>query len=170
VLIRGLGATTNGLAQGLVDYLDRNDVPVRVDPQYCYQYGDERTAPPSDVSELWYVSYSGSNRAVAENYPRARNIASTSPLGAAEEHELQDLQRSMRDRLRRCGDHGLEEQLDSPFFAILVRRSHPTGIDQSRADRIAELNEKVAASGGCRCLVVAFPAKQAPDLPFTMGY
>jgi hypothetical protein len=43
------------------------------------------------------------------------------------------------------------------------------GLSKAQAQRITEVNRKVAASKSCRCAIVAFPADQDPDVPFSIG-
>ena len=168
ILVRGVGSTTNGLAQGLVDQLARDDVDVRVDPQYGYQYGAQRTAEQSDVDQVWYVSPYGANRALADR-SGGRLIASVTPLSPTKERELQRLQAAIRDQLRGIGRTDLLEYVDNSFFGGIARKEH-LDVDLDAADRIAELVGEVNDSGGCRCMIVAFPADQAPDIRTSMGF
>ena len=150
VLVRALGSTVAGFDQGLIDALDRDGVPVRVDRQYGYHFGDQRTAAPADVGEIWYVAEEGRYVSLTPELPGARLVASSSPLSRADEHELRGLQ----------------------FFDLMTRQQFPDGVPgltNQQVQRITELNHEVAASGSCRCAIVAFPADQAPDLPFSIG-
>jgi hypothetical protein len=101
--------------------------------------------------------------------PGARLVAYESVLPRALDRELVALQRSMARQLADTGHVDLIDDLDNPFFAVIVAQRHAP-VDRRAAQRIADLNERVARSGGCRCTVVAFPADRAPDLPFTMGF
>jgi hypothetical protein len=168
ILVRGVGATTNGLAEGLVDDLARHDVQVRVDPRSGFQYGSQRTAKRSDVDQVWFVSLNGSDRALLDR-PGATLIASVTPLRRQKESELRRLQAGMLSQLRAAGREDLARFLDSSFFGIIVRDEKPD-LDLSQADRIAKLDGEVAHSGGCRCVIVAFPARQAPNIPYSMGF
>ena len=168
VLVRGVGASTSGFAQGLVDDLDRSGVQVRVDPDDAYQYGDERAARRADVDEVWYVSSDGSYRSLLDQYPQARLVASQTPLGRARERELRSLQRSMVDQLSAAGRPELAQYVDSSLFSTVVE--DVDGLDERAVDRLSDLNRRVEASGGCRCVVIAFPADDAPDLPSTVGF
>jgi hypothetical protein len=168
ILVRGVGNTTAGFAQGLFDFMDRRGANVRVDPQSGYQYGYERVATPADVDQVWYISKDGSDRNLGRR-PGGKLIASLTPLSHGKERELRRLQRGMRSDLKSAGNGELLQFLDNGFFGIMVRKER-ANVDQSRADRIGELNDEVARSGGCRCVVVSFPGKHAPDIPYSMGF
>jgi hypothetical protein len=168
LLVRGMGSTTDGFAQGLIDDLDRDGVDVRVDPSVGYLYGEGRAAAPADVGTVWYVTQNGSNRDVLERYPQSRLLASLTPLRPASERELRSLQASMIDQLEAAGRPALRRYLDSSLFAAIVK--DVDGIDDTAARRIAELNRRVEASGGCRCLVIGFPSDDVPDLPSSSAF
>ncbi len=170
ILVRGLGTTTNGLAQGLVDELDRKGVPVRVDPQYGYQYGDQRAANRSNVAEIWYVSPDARYRSLLAGHDGARLVAYVSGLSRTEDQELIARQRSLAAELTAAGRPDLVDYLDSPFVRVVVGREGVPGIPFADVQRIADLNDKLARSGGCRCTVIAYPASSAPELPYTMGF
>ena len=168
ILVRGVGTTTGGLAQGLVDDLDRRGAQVRVDPEAGFQYGDGRVAEPRSVDQVWYISQEGSNRNLSA-LPGGELIAAVTPLTHAEERDLQRLQADMRLKLDSVGRGDLAPYLDSIFFGLVVRKER-ADVDLAGADRIASLNVKVADSGTCRCIVVAFPATEAPNIPSSMGF
>jgi hypothetical protein len=172
VLVRALGSTLGGFDQGMIDALDRAGAPVKVDRRYGYHFGDQRTADPSQVAEVWYVSEDGRDRALLPQTPGARLVAATSPLSRAEERELTRLQRDAAVALRASGHDELVGRLGNSFFEYFVRTQVPEGVPGLSNDairRIAHLNGKVEASGSCRCSIVAFPADQDPDLPSTIG-
>jgi hypothetical protein len=169
VLVRGIAPTTNGFVQGLFDALDRDGRAVRVDERFGYQYGDRRTAAPSKVREIWYVSADGRFRTLLTQLPGARLVGYESVLPPALDHELIGLQRSMARRLAAEGHPDLIDALDNPFFRVLVDEAGAE-VDIRAAQRISDLNQLVAKSGGCRCTIVGFPVDRAPDLPFTMGF
>jgi hypothetical protein len=170
VLVRGLGGTTDGVAQGLVDDLDRRGVDVRVDPRYGFMYGDQRTADVGDVGEIWYVTQEGRHRAISDLPDGGRVIAYASSLSSTEERELARLQRRIAGELEAAGRTDLVEALDSPFVALAVQQAAVPGVDRTALDRLATLNAVLARGGGCRCTVIAYPADAAPDLPFSTGY
>ena len=54
----------------------------------------------------------------------------------------------------------------------MVEQEFPNGVPgltDEMAQRLTHLNQEVAASGSCRCVIVAFPTDQDPDLPFSIG-
>jgi hypothetical protein len=169
VLVRGLGVTTNGIAQGVVDELDRAGAPVRVDPRYGFQYGDHRTARPSDVGEVWYVTQDGRYRSLLGDHEGARLVAYSSALSRADDAELVALQQSVAARLRAAGRPDLVDLLDSTVVGAALDAER-VAVPGDEVARIEELNQKLARLGGCRCTLIAYPAAVAPDLPFTMGY
>ncbi|HEY3673319.1 MAG TPA: hypothetical protein VGN51_20460 [Acidimicrobiia bacterium] len=172
VLIRALGVTFGGVDQGLIDALDHDGAPVRVDRQYGYHFGDQRTAAPSEVAEVWYVGEEGRYKTLLPELPGARVVATTTPLSRADERELRTLQREAIDALRAAGRDDLVDTVDNRLFELLMGEQFPNGVpglSTVKVERIAELNRVVGASGSCRCVVVAFPADQDPKLPYTVG-
>ncbi|HXY94063.1 MAG TPA: hypothetical protein VEP49_16410, partial [Acidimicrobiia bacterium] len=170
VLVRGLGTSTNGLAQGLVDELDRRGVPVRVDKQYGFQYGDQRTADRAHVAQIWYVTGEGRWRSLLPRDSGARVLGYVSGLSAREDRELTSLQRAVAAQLRAAGRPDLVDDLDSAFLRIVVEKDRVRGVSLSDAQRISDFNEKLARDGSCRCTVIAYPAATAPELPYSMGF
>jgi hypothetical protein len=166
VLVRGLGTTTDGVAQGLIDDLDRHGVDVRVDRDAAFQYGRGRTATPADVGKVWYVSPNGSTLGLLDEYPDARLVASVTPLPPAREAELRALQASVRAQLAAIGRTDVD--LDSPFLGTAGQEVR--GIDPGEVDRLGALNRRVADTGRCRCVVIEFPADGAPELPSSVGF
>jgi hypothetical protein len=170
VLVRGLGDTTRGVAQGIIDKLDHDDVPVRVDTWYGYQYGDSRRATKQDVDQVWYAAYDGRFRSLLGGENGARVIGYVTPLSAADDRELISLQRSMAAQLRAANRPDLVDELDNPFLRVILEREGVRGVSLTDAQRIGDLNLEVGASGGCRCSVIAYPAASAPDFPGNLGY
>jgi hypothetical protein len=170
VLLRGLGTSTFGLAQAVFDDLDRSGVPVRVDPRWGYEYGTQRATDVSHVDEVWYTGAYGNQLSTLTARPGARLVAAVSPLTPKEERELRQAQRSMDAQLRTARRSDLAFGIDSSLFGFSIAKAKVPGISQAAADRIAELDGKVERSGLCRCFVVAFPAKNAPQLKGSMGY
>ena len=68
-------APFGGFDQGLIDALDRDGAPVRVDRRYGYHFGDQRTADPADVAEVWYVGEEGRYTSLLPELPGARLVA-----------------------------------------------------------------------------------------------
>jgi hypothetical protein len=172
VLVRAVGSTLYGFDQGLIDALDRDGAPVRVDRKYGYHFGDQRTADPAAVDEIWYVAEEGRYAALLPQLPAARLVASASPLPRADERELRRLQRDAADALHASGHDDLVAQLDNPFLDVVMEQRLPDlapGLTEEMVRRITQLNQEVSASGSCRCTIVAFPADRDPSLPFTIG-
>ena len=172
ILVRALGSTVEGFDQALIDALDRDGAPVRVDRRYGYHFGDQRTADPADVDEIWYVAEEGRYATLLPQMPGGRLVAASSPLSRADERELQRLQRDAADAFRGAGRDDLVDVIDNQFFDLVVGQELPNGapgLTKEMVQRITHLNQAVAASGSCRCVVVAFPADQDPDLPFSIG-
>ncbi len=170
VLVRGLGDTTRGLAQGVIDALDRDDIPVRVDTWYGFQYGDSRRATKQEVDEVWYVANDGRFRSLLGGDPGARVVGYVTPLSRADDRELIALQRSMAAQLRAADRPDLVDDLDNPYLRVILEREGVRGVSLADAQRIGELNLEVGASGGCRCSVIAYRAATAPDFPGNLGY
>ena len=147
VLVRALGVTYGGLDQGLIDALDHDGAPVRVDRQYGYHFGDQRTADPSDVAEVWYVGEEGRYKTLLPELPGARVVATTTPLSRADERELRTLQREAIDALRAAGRGDLVDTVDNRLFELLMAEQFPNGVpglSRAKVDRIAELNRRSA--------------------------
>jgi hypothetical protein len=170
VLVRGLGNSTRGLAQGLIDELDRDGVPVRVDTWYGYQYGDGRRATRADVDDVWYVAADGRFRSLASEHPGGRVIGYVTPFAPAEDREIMALQRSLAAQLRAANRADLVDALDNPFLRVTIERENVRGVSRADAQRLSDLNLRLAASGACRCSVIAYDAATAPDLPGNLGY
>ena len=72
-----------------------------------------------------------------------------------------------------AGRDDLVESIDSPYFDVVLTRAlrdtTVPGLDQATARRVARLNGLVADARSCRCVIVAFPAADAPQLPYSLG-
>ena len=170
ILVRGVGTTSQGFTQGLVDELDRDGVPVRVDTPFGYQYGDLRTATVSNVDEVWYITPYGRYRPALDDLSGARVVAEVSALSPAQEHEMRALQRSVAEQLAAAGRSDLEQYLDTSLFSYIVKRSDVDGVSMQDVKRISALNARVEATGGCRCVIAAVPAGAVQNLPFSAGF
>jgi hypothetical protein len=155
VLVRPSGPTLRSLFDAVIDELDREDVDVRVDPELGRIFGGRRRGTPGAVDEVWYVTEVGSTVPTLLAQPGARLVASTSPLGRAENRELDRLQATLRAQLVRAGHPGAVAFLDQPLFALFVRDI--PGVDRALAARVSVLNERVDRHDGCRCAIVAVP-------------
>jgi hypothetical protein len=170
VLVRALGdPNLSAFDQGLIDALDRAGVAVKVDPEYGFHFGEQRTATPADVGQVWYDSEEGRFKSLLADSPGATLVASWTPLTRSEEQELVRLQRSVAGELERAGRKDFVDKLDNPFVSWLNAQAPIPGVDTRELDRIATLDAKVQRSGYCRCSIIAFPAARAPALPYTHG-
>jgi hypothetical protein len=160
VLIRHAGTALGGLEGALIDELDRRGVPVRVDADRGYQFGERRGARPDQVDQIWYALESGTYTTLLSKAPGADVIAATTPLGPDQEREIRSLQRQVAQQVRAAGRPDLIEKLDSSLVSFAL--AGVPGVDASAVARLGQLNEIVERNGGCRCSVVAFPAASAP--------
>ncbi len=161
VIVRNLGDNLGGVQQGLIDALDRADIPVRMDPQFAYRFAPRLAAATSEAGEVWYVSEEGIRTTLLPDRPGARLVASTSPLSTADERELQRLQREAAAALTAAGASDRIPQLDSPFLAQFDAAHPLPGVDAAAIHRMAQLNQQVLDSRTCRCAVIAFPSSAA---------
>lgn len=173
VLVRALGSTIGGFDQGVIAALDQAGAPVRVDPQYGFHFGTQRTATKSEVAEVWYVAEEGRFGSRLRALPGAREVAALTPLTPEEERELRRLETEVAASLTAAGRADLADSVDSPLLGAVVDQARADGgldrVDRAAVRRLSKLNAKIAASGACRCVIVAFPAQTAPELPFTLG-
>lgn len=159
---RNIGTAYRGVHAALVDELDRRGEPIRVDAELDYQFGDDHTMPADESPVIWYVAEEGRDVSLYTAFAGARVIARTTPLGDAEERELVELQRSLARQLRGADRPDLVAILEYDGL-VRVLKDVP-GVDDGEVERAAELVEKVARRGGCRCAVIAFSPEEAPPL------
>jgi hypothetical protein len=157
VLVRPSGPSLRSLFDGVINELDRTGVDVRVDPELGRIFGGRRRGSPADVDETWYVTEAGSTVPTLLAQPGAHVIASTSPLTPAENLELDRIQAILRTQLIRAGRPGAVAFLDQPLLALLVQGT--PGVDPALTARASVLNERVNEHNGCRCAIVAVPAR-----------
>jgi hypothetical protein len=169
ILVRALGPTLGGFDQGIIDALDRDGARVRVDEQYGFHFGDQRTATPAEVGEIWYVAQDGHYAAMVGDLPGARRVAYVTPLPKAEDDELVELQRSLAAQFRAAGRPDLIDALDGIYLGAYLQTHPLPGVDRRAAERADRLNAKVYRSNGCRCSITAFSADDAPNLPSSLG-
>ena len=161
LVIRWLGSPLGGLQAGLIDSLDRRGVDVRTDVGEGFQFGPGRETEPGDLSRVWYASEQGFVTGVLAAQPEAEVVAITTPLSAADDAELTELQRRAFDELAARKDTGTIAKLDSPLVIFDLER---TGVLEPAArSRLSELNQIVQDSGRCRCAIVAFAPDDLPD-------
>jgi hypothetical protein len=156
VLVRDADVPLIGIERALVNELDREGVPVKIDAGLGYQFGFSREATLEEVDEVWYVVEQGQTASVMTALPGARVLWSASPLGDRDEEALRAGQRALWAALENAGRDDLYFQLHSPLVAFVLEGI--PGVDLATLQRVAELNQVVEASGGCRCAVVAFDA------------
>ena len=99
-------------------------------------------------------------------------MASSSPLSRADERELRSLQRDATDAFRAAGHDDFVNQIDNRFFDLVMQQEFPDGVPGLTPPTGAphhRAQHAVAASDSCRCVIVAFPADEDPELPFTIG-
>jgi hypothetical protein len=159
VLVRSAGVGFLGIERAIVNELDREGANVAVDEDLGFQFGYSRTARPSDVDEVWYVTEGGEYLSVLSAAPGARVLWVSSPLSAPDEQDLRTGQRRMWRALRRAGLEGLSGQMQSPYVAVAL--GDVPGIDPGTLDRVADLNQRVSDAGRCRCAIVAFDPSDA---------
>jgi hypothetical protein len=169
ILVRALGPTLGGFDQGIIDALDRDGAQVRVDEQYGFHFGDQRTATPAEVGEIWYVAQDGHYAGMVGDLPGARRVAYVTPLPKAEDDELVALQRSLAEQFRAAGRPDLIDALDGIYLGAYFMAHPLPGVDRRAAERADHLNAEVYRSNGCRCSITAFSADDAPNLPYSLG-
>jgi hypothetical protein len=154
VLLRFEGPALLGLQASVVNELVRDGKQVVVDDDQGLRFGYGRTADPAEVDDIWYVFDSGALASVRAAEPGARVIASATPLDADDEARMRVLQRGVAAELTAAGRPDLIEWLDDPLVGFAL--ADVEGLDQDAITEIAALNERVEATGGCRCAIVAF--------------
>jgi len=159
ILVRDADIPLIGIERAIVNEFDRDGVPVKVDEGLGYQFGYSRTARPETVDEVWYVVELGQSLSLLADLPGATVLWNASPLSAAEEAELQAGQRELYAALQDAGRPDLYFRLQSPLVGFALHGIE--GVDPATLQRVADLNSKVAESGGCRCAIVAFDPADA---------
>jgi hypothetical protein len=154
LLVRGIGTQGLGITATLVNELDRQGTPARVDDHLDYEFGPTRTLRAADAETIWIISERGwiSSRLLA--VPGGRVLYAASGLSPREEQELQRGQRKLLAQLRRAKRGELANSLDTQLVALLV--ADVRGVDERLARRVATLNAKSARTTVCRCVAVAF--------------
>lgn len=155
VLIRTAGSALGGVAGGILDALDRKGVSIRADRSQRFQIGDSRTAKPSQVSAIWYVTEESEQLSILSALPHASVIAQTHPLSPPDQLELTRLQRNLARQLKADKRSDLITALGNPYVQLQLARV--TGIDPQDLERLGALNNKVARHT-CDCGVVAIPS------------
>ena len=163
VLVRAPDTAYYGLERAVVNELDRGGHEVKVDGDAGFQFGESRTATPSQVDQVMYVVEGGQYLSVLSGEPGARVLWSTNALPPAREQELRRLQQQLWEELRAAGRPDLFTALSSPIVALALARV--PSVDQRAAQRVAELNAEAAKHAPCRCGIVVFSSADAPTAP-----
>jgi hypothetical protein len=153
VLVRFEGAAWGGVEAGVIDWLDRHGVDVKVDAPRSFQFGEGRVARLGEVDETWTVLEEGFRTSLASDDDARTFVARVVPVGSTREASIVELQASLAAQLRAAGRPELVNALDSPFVRLFV--PHLRGVSRRDVTALAKLNERVARSGLCRCSIVA---------------
>ena len=159
ILVRDADVPLIGIERALVNELDRDGVPVKVDDGLGFQFGYSRTARTEDVDEVWYVVENGQSLSLLADLPGAEVLWNASPLDPDEEAELQAGQRELFAAVQDAGRADLFFRLQSPLVGFALEGIE--GVNPETLQRVADLNSKVAESGDCRCAIVAFDPEAA---------
>ena len=157
VLVRNAG--TLSLDSAIVDQLSREGANVFVDPTSGFIVGDGRTATPSQVHEVWYVTESSETYSLITQQVGAKVLAVSHPLPKGELAELDNLQRRLTQRLQADGKSDDLGDLSSPFVGFQLY--HVSGIPTADLIRLARLNSAVVRHA-CLCAVISFPSDRIP--------
>ena len=164
-IVRGWGSTTGGLAASLVDQLSREGKAVYVDRTLGFELGYGRTAGPTNVRWVLYVTESSAVFNVGRRIQGATVVARTYPLPPDQEADLARLQADLLDQLKAHHAAGDAEDLGSPYVQLELARV--PGLDRSELQQLAGLNAAVARHG-CLCGVIEFAAD--PGLTYYPDY
>jgi hypothetical protein len=157
VLIRNGGSLS--LDSAIVDQLAREGAPVFVDPGSGYIVGDARTATPSQVHEVWYVTEGSLAYSLITQEVGAKVLAMSHPLPKGELAELVNLQRTLSHRLREEGKSDDLGDLSGPF--VWFQLHDDSGIPSAELLRLGQLNIAVVQHT-CLCAVISFPSDRFP--------
>jgi hypothetical protein len=158
-VVRYEGTTLLGIQGGVVDQLDRQGAPVRVDESLGYQFGYDRAVPESAVHTVWLALEESVLTSLYSQYPDAHVVAMTHPLPPAQLAELLSLQRHLARVLDDEGHAALIPSLSTPFVAYQLQGV--PGVPKDQVNRLAVLNAKVQQNE-CLCSVIAFPSGSVP--------
>ena len=159
ILVRDADIPLIGIERAIVNEFDRDGVPVKVDEGLGYQFGYSRTARPETVDEVWYVVELGQSLSLLADLPGARCCGtrrrSAQPRKPSSRPGSAELYAALQD----AGRPDLYFRLQSPLVGFALDGIE--GVDPATLQRVADLNSKVAESGGCRCAIVAFDPADA---------
>jgi hypothetical protein len=163
VLVRYSGSPLGGLHAAVVDQLAREGAPVYVDRGLGYQFGYTRTAAPSQVDQVWYVTEESELTSLISRATGARVLAESHPLPAPEQAELIALQRTLADQLTAAGHADDVGDLFSEYVVTaLAPVARQAGLAPTDLERLQALNT-VVVKNVCLCAVIAFPADRIPS-------
>lgn len=156
-LVRAWGVTTGGLAASVVDQLTREGRPIFVDRSLGFELGYGRTAGPTDVRWVLYVTESSAIFHFGERIQGGTVVARTYPLPPDQEADQARLQEDLLTQLQAHGAALDAEDLGSPF--VQLELAGVPGLDRRELQQLARLNG-VVAQHGCLCGVIEFPANK----------
>ncbi len=159
VIVRFAGSALGGLQAGVIDQLAREGNPVFVDPSLGYQFGYGRTALPSEVGAVWYVTEESQVFSLISAMPGARVLAVSHPLPTGQQAQLIALQRRLAAVLVTEGRADDVSHLGSPLVGFIL--AGVPGVTTAQLDQLGLLNSGVAR-GYCLCSVISFPSAQVP--------
>ncbi len=159
VLVRYSGSPLGGLQAAVVDQLARDGDPVYVDRGLGYQFGYTRTAAPSDVRSVWYVTEESELYSLISRAPGAEVLAVSHPLPPAQQAELVALQRKISDQLTAVGHADDVGDLFSEY--VVAALAGIPGLAPADLRRLQALNA-VVVRHTCLCSVISFPAHRIP--------
>jgi hypothetical protein len=171
VLVRALGPTWSGLDQGLINELARRHIDVRVDPEYGYHFGEQRTIEPASASTVLYLVEDTYDRMRLEAVPGARVVVRVTPLSSEGQAALDELQSRIVGKLGALGIGYLAEGIDSPLYGLVLlhQEAASAAVGERDLKALERLNKRVSDSGKCRCGIIEIPPQEANDLPHTLG-
>ena len=156
VRLRFVGSTLGGLHGGVVDELDRRGIGFVVDPDEAFQLGEYRARPPGQEDVLYVIEDSWLTSRLT-TMPGADVVFESTPLDAAQEAEIVELQLRLERQLRDTGRSDLLGALGSVYLAF----TDVTTLDAADVARMMELNVAVEQQGVCRCSLVRVDTRTA---------
>jgi hypothetical protein len=157
------GNSLGGFEGGLINGLEAQGAPVRVDQDRWIQFGHHRTAQRRDVHDVWLTTESGAIGSYLAGRPGARVVARTTPLPRSQERELEKLQQRAGRALVAQGRSQDIELLDSPLLEFSFEDGIP-GMSDRDLSRMATLVDQAKRRGPCRCSIVVFDRDDARSL------
>jgi hypothetical protein len=103
---------------------------------------------------VWLVTETSLDTTLAELAPGHETLAKVTPLGRADEAELEDLQLRVLETIHEHDRLDLVPAVGSSLIGLVLERD-AVPADAKVVERLATLNQKVEQSDVCRCAVVA---------------